>query len=67
MTNCQMLKRVIDESGYTKNYIAKHLNITPQGLYKKRIGETEFTVDEMKKLCVLLKISNAEREKIFLS
>ena len=67
MTNCQMLQKAINDSGYTKKYIAQQLNITPQGLHKKRRGESEFTIDEMKRLCVLLKISNADREKIFLS
>ena len=67
MTNCDALEKIIDDSGYTMQFLAKQLNITPQGFYNKRKGIREFTVEEMLKLCEILKISKSKREEIFLS
>lgn len=67
MTNCRRLQEEIDNSGYTIKFIAKQLGITPQGFHKKRKGNSEFTIDEMLRLCELLKITNSAREEIFLS
>lgn len=67
MTNCIMLEDAIKNSGYTIQYIAKRLGITPAAFYNKRKGIRDFTVEEMVKLCDILGISNSKREKIFLS
>ena len=67
MTNCKKLQEAINESGYTIKFIAKKLGITRQGFHNKRVGNREFTIDEMLILCDLLKISKSEREEIFLS
>ena len=67
MTNCKLLQEAIDNSGYTIKFISKQIGITPQGFHKKRTGSSEFTIDEMLKLCELLKIKKSDREEIFLS
>lgn len=67
MTNFVKLQEVIDKSGFTIKYISKQLGITPQGFHKKRVGLSEFTVQEMVILCDLLKISKSQREEIFLA
>lgn len=41
--------------------------MTPYGLRKKINGETEFKATEIVKFQEILKISNTERDKIFLS
>lgn len=67
MTNCKRLQEAIDSSGYTIKFIANQLGITPQGFHKKRVGNSEFTIEEMLILCELLKITKSAREEIFLS
>lgn len=67
MTNCERLQKEIENSGYTIKYLAKQLNITPQGFHKKRTGNSEFTIKEMLTLCEILKITKSEREEIFLA
>ena len=67
MTDTELLREKIDNSGYRFNWIAKQLNLTPYGLRKKINGETEFKATEIVKFQEILKISNTERDKIFLS
>lgn len=67
MTNCALLEKAIEKSGYTKKHIAERLNITTAAFYNKRKGIREFNVAEMVKLCDILNISKTEREQIFLS
>lgn len=67
MTDTKLLKQKIDESGYRFSWIAKQLNLSPYGLRKKVDGENEFKATEIMKFQEILKISNDERDKIFLS
>ena len=67
LTDTKLLKEKIENSGYRFNWIAKNLNLTPYGLRKKVNGETEFKATEIVKFQEILKISNMERDKIFLS
>lgn len=57
MTDVELLKAKIEDSGLKRNYIAEQLGITPQGFYLKTSGKNEFTASEIQKLCVLLKIT----------
>ena len=61
MTDVELLKSKIDESGLKRNFIAERLGITPQGFYLKASGKNEFTASEIQKLCDLLRIT-AQRE-----
>ena len=66
MINTKLLKQKIDESGYRFSWIAKQLNLSPYGLRKKVDGENEFKATEIMKFQEILKISNDERDEIFL-
>lgn len=66
MANLVLLNDLIDQSGMTKTFIAKRLNITRQGLYKKLIGKSDFAAREVQMLCDLLRITEPkEMTKVF--
>lgn len=65
MTNTDLLKRKIDESGYKIAYIAEYLGISYQALYNKIGNKTQFLASEIMKLTELLKLTDDERNEIF--
>ena len=65
MTNSELLRETIDESGYKLRFIAKQLTISYQALLNKLNNDTEFKVSEVSTLCKLLSIDNEKREVIF--
>lgn len=65
MTNTNLLRKKIDESGYKLRFIASKLGITYQGFLKKINNETEFKASEMQILRELLNLMDAEFEQIF--
>lgn len=66
MTDTKRLNYLIEQSGYKKAWIAKQLGLSPYGLQKKIENKTEFKAGEIKRLCVLLKITSLrERDEIF--
>lgn len=65
MTNTELLRKKIDDSGYKLTYIAKQIGITYQGFLKKINNETEFKATEIQLLCELLNIGIQEKEDIF--
>lgn len=65
MTNSELLRQKIDESGYKLKFIAKQLGITYQGFLKKVNNETEFKATEIQALCDLLHIGIQQKESIF--
>ena len=65
MTNTNLLKKKIDESGYKLRFIASKLGITYQGFLKKIYNETEFKGSEMQILRELLNLMDSEFEQIF--
>lgn len=67
MTNVEKLKEVIEESGLRKSFIAKRLNITPQGYWKKENGQSDFTASEVAIMKDLLNLSAKQTAEIFLS
>lgn len=67
MTNKQMLETAIARSGYKKSYLCAVLGITLQGLRYKTNGVSDFTQTEIVKLTELLKLTNTERDAIFLA
>lgn len=67
LTNVNLLKEKIDESGYKIGYLAKRLNLSHQGFYNKINGKTGFYSQEIMKLEELLRLSKKEREDIFFS
>lgn len=66
MTNTEMLRRIIKESGLKLEYIAAQLEISRFSLSKKIENETEFKASEIQKLCDVLRISsNEDKEAVF--
>lgn len=66
MTDVELLRKKIDESGYKIAYLAKQLGLTPQGLYLKINATNEFKATEIQRLCDLLSISDPnEMKRIF--
>lgn len=66
MTNTELLRAKIEESGYKILFIAEQCNITRQCLLNKINNKTCFTAPEILILKRLLKLSAGEVNKIFL-
>ena len=68
MTNTELLKEKISQSGLKAGFIAKNVGISRASLWNKVNNSRAFTVPEMEKLCAVLKIkSPRERDAIFFS
>ena len=65
MTNTELLKQKIDESGYKMQFIAEQIGVSYQALYNKIGNKTEFLASEIMKLSELLKLTDEERNAIF--
>lgn len=65
MTNSELLKKEIEESGLKLTFIAEKLKLSRAGLYKKINNMTEFTATEIVLLSKLLHLSDEKRDKIF--
>lgn len=65
MTNTDLLKEKIEDSGYKMKYIASKIGLSYQGFLNKIQNKTDFTAPEIKGLCELLCIPADEAEKIF--
>lgn len=65
MTNLELLRSTIDDSGLKLKYIAGCLEITPYGLAKKLSGESEFKVSEANILSSILHLDDETRDDIF--
>lgn len=67
MTNTQLLRQRIKESGLKLQYIADYLGISRVTLTMKIENQSDFRQNEIRKLCELLHIENAaEKSLIFL-
>lgn len=67
MTDTELLKRKIHESGLKYGYIAEKVGISRTSLYLKVNGDKAFNQSEISILCELLPIENLEeKEHIFL-
>ena len=66
MTNTELLKRKIDESGLLKSAILNAMGIKSYATLRAKIeNESEFTASEMDKLCDILHINKSQRGAIF--
>ena len=65
MTNTNLLRSKIDESGYKLQFLAEKCGLTYFGFMKKVNNETEFKASEIKTLKKLLNLTNEEANKIF--
>ena len=67
MTNTELLRAKIDQSGYKLRFVAKQIGITYQGLLNKINNRSEFRASEIQTLYNLLGLTEEEREAIFFS
>lgn len=65
MTNVNLLKEKIKESGLKHKYIAERLGMTPQGLYKKLSDSSDWFFSQVMVMKELLRLSDDEVNKIF--
>lgn len=65
MTNTDLLKKKIKESGMTMVAIAEKTGIKRETLYNKLSGKSEFMASEMVALSSVLRLSLEERDAIF--
>lgn len=66
VTNTTLLNQKIKESGLKQSYISEELGLSRQGWWLKRRGKYPLTVEEIQKLCKMLKITSLrEKENIF--
>ena len=66
MTNTNLLRQKIDESGLKLQFIAEQVGISRFALLQKIENRTEFRVSEVATLCKLLGIKTmTERARIF--
>lgn len=66
MTNTNLLKAKIEESGLKIGFIAEFVGISRQLLWKKINNMTPFNQYEIEKMCKVLKITSLkEKEAIF--
>ena len=65
MTNTELLKKTINESGMTIVFLADKLDISREAFYMKLNGKTEFKASEIFSLRRLLGLSSRQTEAIF--
>lgn len=65
MTDTIKLEMAITRASITKKKIAKYLNISEMGLYKKVNNITEFKASEIAILQRILNLTSTERDAIF--
>ena len=66
MTNSELLKKAISESGLKLSALLEALEIKSYSTLKEKIENVKnFTVREIQILCVVLKLTSEQREQIF--
>lgn len=65
MTNTELLRKKIDDSGYKMAFIAEKCGLTHQGFLNKLNNKTEFTMSEACILRDILNMTSEEFEAIF--
>lgn len=65
MTNTELLKEKIEQSGYKIHFIAKKVGLTYQGLQNKINNRSEFRANEIQALYTMLGLTEEERVAIF--
>lgn len=67
MTDIDLLKEKIKDSGLKIVFIAEKTGILRETLYNRLNGKGEFTASEIVALSDVLRLNKADRDKIFLS
>ena len=67
MIDKELAQKWIGKSGKSRTYIADKLGITPQSLYNKVTGKTDFTLREAELFCKEVGITKlADKKALFL-
>ena len=67
MTNVELLKKAIKESGLRRHFIANRMGMSYDRFYKASTGKVEFKASEIKALSDILNLSLEDMKEIFLS
>ena len=65
MTNVELLRNIMDESGMTVVAIAEKSGILRETLYNRMAGKGEFKASEIQALTQVLRLTKKERDDIF--
>lgn len=65
MTNSELLKKKIDESGVSITFLAEKCNVSRDYFYRKMNGEVEFKQSEIATLKECLHLTQKDRDAIF--
>ena len=65
MTNTELLRKRIDQSGYKMSFIAQKLKLPYQGLLNKINNKSEFKASEIQVLSDILALSDNDKAAIF--
>ena len=65
MTNVELLRSIMDESGMTVVAIAEKSGILRETLYNRMAGKGEFKASEIQVLTQVLRLTRKERDDIF--
>lgn len=66
MTNVELLKEKVANSGIKASFIADKLGISRAGWYRKLNGKSPFTAEQIQAMCEILHITSLrEKEDIF--
>lgn len=65
MTDTELLRERIEQSGYKMSFIAQKLKLSYQGLLNKISNKSEFKASEIQALSDLLSLSNKDKSRIF--
>jgi DNA-binding phage protein len=65
MTDTQALRDIIQGQGLKLGYVAEACGFKRATFMRKLNNESSFTVDEVPRVCRVLGLSNADRDRIF--
>lgn len=65
MTDTELLRQKIKDSGYKVVFLADKVGLTPQGFYKKLQDESDWTFTQVMRLQELLRLTKDEIDDIF--
>ena len=65
MTNVELLKEKIAQSGLKISFISESCGLSKQGFYNKMNGKTEFKQSEIATMKKILNLTNEDAEELF--
>ena len=66
ITNVELLREAIDESGLSPTFLAAAWGMSMPTYYSRKAGESEFTASEIVAATATLKLTQTQRNQIFL-